>query len=92
MDEMNDMEFLEMIADWFYTQAVIGLHPNIDNSEIIKDRLKKISNKFRMIMSSPISETPTKNCIVCLSKLSEIDLEMNHNTCYICRRRAMDNA
>ena len=86
MEEMNDIEFLEMIADWFYTQAVIGLHPNIDNSEIIKDRLKKISKKFRMIMSRPISKTATKNCILCLSKLSEIDLEMNQNICYSCRR------
>ena len=53
-DEMNDMQFLEMIADWFYMQAILGIHQNSDSSDEIKDRLKRISKKLQFIMNQSI--------------------------------------
>ena len=49
MEEMNDMEFLEMIADWFYMQAILGNHQNTDQTTEIKDRLKSIVKKLYFI-------------------------------------------
>ncbi len=49
IEEMNEIEFLEMIADWFYMQAALGIHQNTDSSIEIKDRLKRISLKLQSI-------------------------------------------
>lgn len=48
MEEMNDMEFLEMIADWFEMQHKLKFHPESASTEI-QDHLRKIAAKLRHI-------------------------------------------